>query len=850
MKSLQDMSGHASGEGGNGDDRKRQDGVTKKRRKTPIALESLKVSTLNRAMVSAGETDLSVQTGARGDAQRGQRPFPFPTPSTHNNSFNEMSRKHRKTTSKPSEEATHNSASGSPSVFRRGKTAFTTGSFTRLLLGRVSNTLGQVMILDEPAGTVTDNEQGTSQSNDPRVAGAAPGPSGGEGSSTLSKESKISTVVPKPGGTVIENDEIRSAVTYTVLDDDKHTQTIPNDIQKVGEKISTIKSIPGLLDTAANAITQINVINTTFLQPLTVFSTVADGLANIHPYAQLALTLLTTASDMILSQANLDTSIGDLMLRIGKIYELILENKFTINVMRGVLIQIAQVVHECAQFISRYSETKNFWLRLGKNAFSEMSTMVTKYNAKLDMLMQELRDRVVLNIQDGIHHIRDDIHHIREDVNLNFLACATGILTEIVDWINATDTATPRIFWLYGQAGRGKSAIARTIALQAEIIGNLGSCFCFTRVRQHEALHTKLFPTVARDLADHNLRLRLRLAEVITNNHALRGTEDISQQWQKFILEPLSRLRGSLAGNIVIVIDALDESGTEASHEDVLDILAAQGADLPANIRILLTSRPLVDIKGALDAKQHILARSSDSVDAESTARDIHLYITTKLKMHGRTFSDNDFQQLAVKSGGTFEWARLACDFIRPQIGVAPKERFNRIVSHTSDGDNLLDELYTTFLKHVVQGLPDVLERFRSVMWQILWSKEPLSISALDSMHARFHRKDDCYSVGIILDFMASLLAGTSDTFTPVRPLHASFYDFLLDERRSGEFFIDPADVHYDLAITSFHVMEDGLQFNICGLESSYVLNSEVPDGEGEHSNGSIVFVTILGHPP
>ncbi|KAL4076498.1 hypothetical protein V8B97DRAFT_1941395 [Scleroderma yunnanense] len=132
-------------------------------------------------------------------------------------------------------------------------------------------------------------------------------------------------------------------------------------------------------------------------------------------------------SDMILSQANLDTSIGDLMLRIGKIYELILENKFTINVMRGVLIQIAQVVHECAQFISRYSETKNFWLRLGKNAFSEMSTMVTKYNAKLDMLMQELRDRVVLNIQDGIHHIRDDIHHIREDVNLNFLACATGV---------------------------------------------------------------------------------------------------------------------------------------------------------------------------------------------------------------------------------------------------------------------------------------------------------------------------------------------------------------------------------------------------------------------------------------
>ena len=80
-------------------------------------------------------------------------------------------------------------------------------------------------------------------------------------------------------------------------------------------------------------------------------------------------------------------------------------------------------------------------------------------------------------------------------------------LNEIVDWIDNTDTATPCIFWLYGQAGKGKSAIAHTIALQAQNLGMLGSCFCFSHVRQHKQLHMNLFLTIAHDLADHNLHL-------------------------------------------------------------------------------------------------------------------------------------------------------------------------------------------------------------------------------------------------------------------------------------------------------------------------------------------------------
>ena len=63
-----------------------------------------------------------------------------------------------------------------------------------------------------------------------------------------------------------------------------------------------------------------------------------------------------------MSQANLDASIVDLLAKIKQTYELILENMSSskINATKGVLLQIAQVVQECAQFIAKYSETKSF----------------------------------------------------------------------------------------------------------------------------------------------------------------------------------------------------------------------------------------------------------------------------------------------------------------------------------------------------------------------------------------------------------------------------------------------------------------------------------------------------------
>ena len=64
----------------------------------------------------------------------------------------------------------------------------------------------------------------------------------------------------------------------------------------------------------------------------------------------------------MLSQTSFDTSLGDIVTGIQQAYELILENRSLakINSSKDVLVEIAQVVQECSQFVINYSETKKF----------------------------------------------------------------------------------------------------------------------------------------------------------------------------------------------------------------------------------------------------------------------------------------------------------------------------------------------------------------------------------------------------------------------------------------------------------------------------------------------------------
>ncbi|KAL4068682.1 WD40-repeat-containing domain protein [Scleroderma yunnanense] len=603
----------------------------------------------------------------------------------------------------------------------------------------------------------------------------------------------------------------------------------------------------GVVGAINTTISQIDTISVTYLKPLRSFTTVVSSISNIHPYTQMALGVLTSAAQLITTQANLDNSVSGLLEKIRIVYKFLLEEDTQANLdtMKVTLARIAQVISNCTQFIKNYSETKNFssiisGKRLGKNIASETQTAIDDYNKALDDLMQQYRDRIV-------HDTHTSVYRVLEDLNLDGMAYAGGaglnttkrcldgtrmeILKEIVDWIHDPDVDAPRIFWLHGQAGRGKSAIAHTIALWFKNAGGLGSCFCFARDRQSERREEKMLSTIARDLADRDPAFRRALAKAIEQDNTLKTTPDVMQQWEKLFLEPLSKVSGGIVGNVVVVIDALDESGLDISRTHILSALTStEAASLPSNFRILLTSRPLSDIMVALRGAQHVKATSLDNIPFVLAERDIRLYVSNKLNGLG-DIGKREIEYITLKADGLFEWARLACDFIKPRFaGQMAEERFDELIAHASgEGTTLLDSMYSAILGSAVGRTPRSLARFRSLMLQILRTLEPLPMDALHAMRKCFPHEEDRYDVAIVLDYMGSLLSGIADHTQPIRPLHASFHDFLTDQSRSGDYFVGESDIEADLAVASLHILRGGLCFNICGLESSYLLNSEVP---------------------
>lgn len=414
------------------------------------------------------------------------------------------------------------------------------------------------------------------------------------------------------------------------------------------------------------------------------------------------------------------------------------------------------------------------------------------------------------------------------------------ILSKITDWIDSTREDVPRVLWLSGTAGKGKSAIAHTIANRSLERGVAGALFCFDRTQEAQRRHEKLFTTIARDLSDRDPILRGALARAVRNDNELRHTKDVIRQWRQLILGPVDVASKAIAAPVLIVIDALDESGEADSRKHILRLLtdewnaSPQSTELPANLRVLITSRQLEDIADTLLTASHVRHISMDSdISPESAEHDIQIYVSTELADLRNVSNDAHFQTLARKSDGLFEWARLACKHIKSMntISRGPMSRFLQLAETSAKGRNLLDDIYRRILTEIMPESThdEAIPIFRSVMGQVLASLEPLPMTALTMMRQHFPCDDDHYDVRLLVGKLGSLVTGIEDPQTPIRPLHASFYDFLTDKTRSDEFFVEVSSVRNDLAIASLRVMKEGLRFNICSLESSYLPNSAVP---------------------
>jgi NACHT domain len=410
--------------------------------------------------------------------------------------------------------------------------------------------------------------------------------------------------------------------------------------------------------------------------------------------------------------------------------------------------------------------------------------------------------------------------------------CLEGTRRDFLDYISkwVKNPKSERTLVILGQAGTGKSSIAHEVARRFKK-ACLGSYFAFRRGEESKGKAYQLFTTLARDLSDHNPSFKLALGKALKENSSLCHTRDYPTLFECLLLEPLKNL--NFDDPVLIVVDALDESGDLINKKGLHTFLARHLSELPSNFRILITSRPENGIEPAFTNALSVHTLSINDAELAKTEQDIGVYLRSELppdvfEVHG--------VELKQAAEGVFQWAAVACGFINSpaSLGLSEIQCVERLLGHArgQTGQGLLDKLYEEILKEYLSSR-EAQDVFRSVMGQLLAAVQPLSIDSLITLRHYGSETDDSGLVLRILSYLGSLLSNvTSSARTqPIVPLHTSFYDFLTN-KESGVFHVDLDDAHHQLAHSCLGLMLDKLKFNICELESSYLANSDVPDVE------------------
>jgi hypothetical protein len=414
------------------------------------------------------------------------------------------------------------------------------------------------------------------------------------------------------------------------------------------------------------------------------------------------------------------------------------------------------------------------------------------------------------------------------------------LLRKIEEW-----TISPHgkcIFWLKGKAGTGKSTISRTVARSLKAKNSLGASFFFKRGEEDRGTAKWLFPTLAQQLLTRMPQLGPSIQKAIEDDPYI-SEKALGEQFDKLLLCPLQNVDLSQNSTVLIVIDALDECGSEENNVDIraiLRLLPRLQASKCVRLRFFLTSRPELPIQlGFKDIEGDHQNLDLHDVPESGIADDISIFLRYSLsrirQSHGLSMDwpgDNIIEILISRTVPLFISAATLCRFI-DDLDFHPQVRLKEILA---DQSKYVSELASTYLPVLKQILAkrkrgetrQLIAEFKKIVGAIILLATPLSVNALarllglapDNVQRRLGR-------------LHSVLHISNDLDTEVRLLHLSFRDYLLDtetkdEKDSEQFWIDERAVHYTLTYQCLQVMRDRLRRNICKLPNNDTPRSEI----------------------
>ena len=385
-----------------------------------------------------------------------------------------------------------------------------------------------------------------------------------------------------------------------------------------------------------------------------------------------------------------------------------------------------------------------------------------------------------------------DHRTVLEELALKREECTPGtrvkILEGITKWANNPSSGCPRVFWLTGQAGSGKTTIAYTITKRFEKDCNadlhtvLGGNFLCSRQFEETRDRTRIVPTIAYQLAR---KCKSYTDALYTTDKFDAVYHDIPTQLKDLLVEPWQRFTHSPNLPIyLIVIDALDEIKDDGGLVFLRDLLTAIDEYNLRGFKFLVTSRTVPEVVTLCKSFTAEAVCWLQHAPIEDAQLDIRTYLTIKLP---KLASSPELAKLVRQAGGLFIYAATAVKYLTPHRSITVLEQTKMLknllsksykTASANDATFLIDTLYRQIMFDAFSKFKDEFLTCRlQILYTFLCTAERTSASIVGTLVAE---GDDDVARAVAEDLHAVLYTQGDRVFW----YHASFPDFIFDPAR------------------------------------------------------------------
>ena len=386
-------------------------------------------------------------------------------------------------------------------------------------------------------------------------------------------------------------------------------------------------------------------------------------------------------------------------------------------------------------------------------------------------------------------------------------------------WIKWEGDLDSFIMWLYGPAGAGKSAIAQTIAEMCEEEMILLASFFFSRTDPSRNNVRPLIATIAYQITLNIPDVRDAILGTVERD-PLIFSKSLTIQFKSLIVEPLRQLVEAGFFNEpnsrrLVIIDGLDECFDPKVQRNILEVLVKAQRQHRLPLIFLFASRPEQHISLAFNTTLLPIATTRIALDESYLpGDDIKLFLIDKFEEIKSTHRlrryippqwppPNVLQQLVEKASGQFIYASTVINYVsstrsKPHnqldiiLGIRPPQRDLPFAE--------LDALYM----HILSGVEDI-DFVLEILSVILFSSDRFPWSWSSPLIEEFLSWQPG-DVEMYLGDMSSLVNVGPDQRITI--LHASLTDFLMDDTRSKEFWVNTPAQHIGLARRRLQILQ------------------------------------------